>query len=173
MLLLWEPRDPDSEYRPAGPARRALPERLRHHAGGLHVEQLPQAERPRLFVFGESLGSKATESAFADLDEMVARASAIDQEEADKMAAEGCRFTDFYSAYCVCSSSRASLLTGLYPHQADIGHMLGDLGVRDHRGSDEGNATIVAGGDLGEDEAMRIATEEVARVRRRRRSSGS
>lgn len=30
-----------------------------------------------------------------------------------------------------------------------------------------------AGGDLGEDEAMRIATEEVVRVRRRRRSSGS
>lgn len=30
-----------------------------------------------------------------------------------------------------------------------------------------------AGGDLGEDEAMRIATEEVGRVRRRRRASGS
>jgi hypothetical protein len=29
------------------------------------------------------------------------------------------------------------------------------------------------GGDLGEDEAMRIATEEITRVRRRRRSSGS
>ena len=34
---------------------------------------------------------------------------------------------------------------------------------------DEGTA----GGDLGEDEAMRIATEEITRVRRRRRSSGS
>jgi hypothetical protein len=30
-----------------------------------------------------------------------------------------------------------------------------------------------AGSDLDEDEAMRIATEEVSRVRRRRRSSGS
>ena len=33
---------------------------------------------------------------------------------ADRLAAEGIRFTDFYSAYCVCSASRASLLTGSY-----------------------------------------------------------
>jgi len=32
----------------------------------------------------------------------------------DRLAAEGMRFTDFYSAYCVCSASRASLLTGCY-----------------------------------------------------------
>lgn len=32
----------------------------------------------------------------------------------DKLAAQGMRFTDFYSAYSVCSASRASLLTGSY-----------------------------------------------------------
>lgn len=33
----------------------------------------------------------------------------------DKMAAEGMRFTNFYSAQPVCSASRAGLLTGCYP----------------------------------------------------------
>ncbi|MFN7140701.1 MAG: sulfatase, partial [Limisphaerales bacterium] len=33
----------------------------------------------------------------------------------DKMAAEGMRFTDFYTAGCVCTPSRAALLTGRLP----------------------------------------------------------
>ena len=37
------------------------------------VAELPEGERPRVVLFGESLGSFATESAFDDLDEMVAR----------------------------------------------------------------------------------------------------
>lgn len=32
----------------------------------------------------------------------------------DKLAAEGIRFTDFYSPYSVCSAARASILTGCY-----------------------------------------------------------
>jgi arylsulfatase len=35
----------------------------------------------------------------------------------DKMAAEGMRFTNFYSAQPVCSASRAGLLTGCYPNR--------------------------------------------------------
>ena len=36
--------------------------------GAISVDQIPEADRPRLLVFGESLGSFATESAFDDLD---------------------------------------------------------------------------------------------------------
>jgi len=32
----------------------------------------------------------------------------------DRLAASGIRFTSFYTAYCVCSASRASIMTGCY-----------------------------------------------------------
>ena len=38
----------------------------------------------------------------------------------DRLAARGVRFTQFYNA-ARCSPTRASLLTGLYPHQAGMG----------------------------------------------------
>ncbi len=41
----------------------------------------------------------------------------------DRMAAEGLRFTRFYNAGRCCPT-RASLLTGLYPHQAGVGRMV-------------------------------------------------
>ena len=40
----------------------------------------------------------------------------------DALAASGLRFTQFYNT-SRCCPSRASLLTGLYPHEAGIGHM--------------------------------------------------
>ncbi len=42
----------------------------------------------------------------------------------DKLAGEGVRFTQFYNT-SRCCPTRASLLTGLYPHQADMGWMAG------------------------------------------------
>ncbi len=41
----------------------------------------------------------------------------------DSLAAGGLRFTQFYNN-ARCCPTRASLLTGLYPHQAGIGHMI-------------------------------------------------
>lgn len=38
----------------------------------------------------------------------------------DRMAAEGMKFTDFYSANSVCSPSRAALLTGCYPTRVSV-----------------------------------------------------
>lgn len=43
----------------------------------------------------------------------------------DGLAENGLRFTQFYNTGRCCPT-RASLLTGLYPHQAGIGHMTGD-----------------------------------------------
>lgn len=50
----------------------------------------------------------------------------------DTLAAGGVRFTQFYNC-ARCCPTRASLLTGLYPHQAGIGHMMEDDG-KDHAG---------------------------------------
>lgn len=42
----------------------------------------------------------------------------------DRLAQQGIRFTQFYNA-ARCCPTRAALLTGLYPHQAGIGDMVG------------------------------------------------
>jgi arylsulfatase A-like enzyme len=52
----------------------------------------------------------------------------------DALAAGGLRFTQFYNAGRCCPT-RASLLTGLYSHQAGIGHMTGDYGTPGYRGA--------------------------------------
>ena len=45
----------------------------------------------------------------------------------DRLARNGLRFSQFYNTGRCCPS-RASLLTGLYAHQAGVGHMLGKTG---------------------------------------------
>ena len=51
----------------------------------------------------------------------------------DKLAAGGLRFTQFYNTGRCCPT-RASLLTGLYPHQTGVGHMTADNQVPGYRG---------------------------------------
>jgi len=51
----------------------------------------------------------------------------------DKLAANGLRFTQFYNAGRCCPT-RASLLTGLYAHQAGVGQMDVDQGLPGYRG---------------------------------------
>src|SRR2546422_6346008 len=43
----------------------------------------------------------------------------------DRMAQEGIRFSNFYSASPVCSPSRAALLTGRYPTRVGVPSVLG------------------------------------------------
>ena len=51
----------------------------------------------------------------------------------DKLAAGGLRFTQFYNTGRCCPT-RASILTGLYPHQTGVGHMTEDGGEPGYRG---------------------------------------
>ncbi|HVE39698.1 MAG TPA: arylsulfatase [Planctomycetota bacterium] len=51
----------------------------------------------------------------------------------DRLAAGGLRFTQFYNN-ARCCPTRASLLTGLYSHQAGIGHMVENKGAPGYQG---------------------------------------
>ena len=61
----------------------------------------------------------------------------------DALAAGGVRFTQFYNM-ARCCPTRASLLTGLYPHQAGVGHMMGDYGIEGYRGDLSRRAVTLA-----------------------------
>ncbi len=51
----------------------------------------------------------------------------------NNLAEKGLRFSQFYNA-ARCCPTRASLLTGLYPHQAGVGHMIGFEGEGPYQG---------------------------------------
>jgi arylsulfatase len=51
----------------------------------------------------------------------------------DALASQGLRFTQFYNS-ARCCPTRASLLTGLHPHQTGVGHMMEDRGHDGYRG---------------------------------------
>ncbi len=69
----------------------------------------------------------------------------------DKLAKNGLRFKQFYNAGRCCPS-RASLLTGLTPHQAGVGHMaedpekpdVNDWGVHGYKGYLNRNSVTIA-----------------------------
>ena len=61
----------------------------------------------------------------------------------DKLARNGVRFNAFYNTGRCCPT-RASLLTGLYPHQAGIGKMTTDEGVPGYRGTLSRNTVTIA-----------------------------
>lgn len=52
----------------------------------------------------------------------------------DRLAEDGVSFSQFYNC-ARCCPTRASLLTGLHPHQAGLGLMTGDLGLPAYRGA--------------------------------------
>jgi arylsulfatase A-like enzyme len=61
----------------------------------------------------------------------------------DNLAANGLRMTQFYNA-ARCCPTRASLLTGLYPHQAGVGEMDSDLGTPAYQGFLNDNCVTIA-----------------------------
>ena len=69
----------------------------------------------------------------------------------DELAETGLRFTQFYNG-ARCCPTRASLMTGCYPHQTGIGHMTNtptnftqhDLGISQYRGFLNHNCVTIA-----------------------------
>ena len=102
---------------------------------GVTLSSLPAASAPRpniLLILADDLG-------FSDLG---CYGSSIATPPLDRLAAGGLRFTQFYNA-ARCCPTRAALLTGLYPHQAGVGHMLGNLHPPSYTtGLGENTATI-------------------------------
>ena len=67
----------------------------------------------------------------------------IDTPNLDRLARNGLRFTQFYNSPR-CSPSRASLLTGLYPHQTGIGILTYPTGPEGYAGDLNRNCVTIA-----------------------------
>ena len=61
----------------------------------------------------------------------------------DGLASGGLRFTQFYNT-ARCCPTRASLITGLYQHQAGVGHMMSDKGYDGYRGDLNNRCVTIA-----------------------------
>src|SRR5947208_9878996 len=88
---------------------------LKAGAAGLYSLAAAQARTPNIiFIYADDLG-------YGDLG---CYGGGIRTPHLDGMAAEGVRFTHFYSANPVCSPSRAALLTGRYPTRVGVPRVL-------------------------------------------------
>ncbi len=67
----------------------------------------------------------------------------IETPNLDALAGGGLRFTQFYNT-ARCCPTRAALLSGLYSHQAGIGHMMEDRGLEGYRGELSRRAVTIA-----------------------------
>ncbi|HCE43085.1 MAG TPA: arylsulfatase [Lentisphaeria bacterium] len=89
-----------------------------------HIPDTSQGKRPNLILI------LADDMGFSDIG---CYGSEIRTPHLDRMASEGVRFSQFYNC-ARCCPTRASLLTGQYPHKAGIGHMVSDDGLPGYRG---------------------------------------
>lgn len=89
-----------------------------------NVQQITENEKPNfLLILVDDMG-------FSDLGCM---GSEISTSNIDKLSNDGITLTQFYNCGRSCPS-RASLLTGLYQHEAGIGDMIDDLGFPSYQG---------------------------------------
>src|SRR5438093_9063929 len=104
-------------------------------AAGTGVAAEPAARPNVLLILADDLG-------YADLG---CYGGEIATPNLDRLAADGLRFTQFYNT-SRCCPTRACLLSGVYPHQAGVGHMMEDRGLDGYRGDlSKGCATIAEG----------------------------
>jgi arylsulfatase len=100
----------------------------------LHESVAQSAERPNIiYIMSDDMG-------YSDIG---CYGSEIETPNLDRLAENGIRYTQFYNT-ARCCPTRASLLTGLYPHQAGIGHMMNDRGYDGYRGDLNRNCVTIA-----------------------------
>ena len=100
---------------------------LRHIAGAVGAAPFTLAAkdpRPNIVLM------MADDMGFSDIG---CYGSEIATPNLDQLGRNGLRFTQFYNM-ARCCPTRASLLTGLYPHQAGVGHMVVDHGYPSYQG---------------------------------------
>jgi arylsulfatase len=101
---------------------------------GLSGVPVGAADKPNvLLILADDLG-------FADLG---CYGSEIETPHLDALAKNGVRFRNFYNG-TRCCPSRASLLTGLYPHQAGVGNMTNQTAAPGYRGFPQPNTVTIA-----------------------------
>ena len=94
------------------------------YSGATTFEPTVAAERPNIVVI------LVDDMGFSDIG---CYGSEIPTPNLDKLASNGLRFTQFYNTGRCCPT-RATLLTGLYAHQAGVGHMTDNYGVPGYQG---------------------------------------
>ncbi|RBP40462.1 arylsulfatase [Roseimicrobium gellanilyticum] len=96
--------------------------------------QVSRAEKPDIIVIlSDDMG-------FSDIG---CYGGEIETPNLDALAKGGLKYTQFYNT-ARCCPTRAALLTGLYPHQAGIGHMMDDKGLDGYRGELSRNGATMA-----------------------------
>ena len=99
----------------ASPHQPSLPDGTRHE---------PDRKRPNVvLILNDDMG-------YSDIG---CYGGEIETPNLDRLAAEGLRFSQFYNT-ARCSPSRASMLTGLHPHQTGVGILTYDSGPEGYAG---------------------------------------
>ncbi len=104
---------------------------------GIRCSQTPEAapdQRPNIVII------MADDMGFSDIG---CYGGEISTPNLNRLAENGLRFRQFYNA-ARCCPTRASLLTGLYQHQAGVGHMVGDRGLPAYQGYLNDNCVTIA-----------------------------
>jgi len=86
-------------------------------ACGTAPHEGPRSERPNIIVI------MADDMGFSDIG---CYGGEVETPRIDALAESGLRFRQFYNT-ARCCPTRASLLTGLYPHQTGVGHMVDNI----------------------------------------------
>lgn len=97
-------------------------------------ESIEMADRPNIIlILNDDMG-------FSDIG---CYGGEVQTPNLNALARHGLRYTQFYNT-ARCCPSRASLLTGLHPHQADVGDMMNNDDVDGYRGDLSANAVTIA-----------------------------